>query len=235
MPRGRVSLTRTRDSTATWLRRVSRSSTARDVLAIGKPCQSLRAKSRSMHHRVKVSTFVANTAKADRTAPGLVAAARAGAALNAKRGTQAAKDSKIQYGKDLAETITQHSGMDALDAAVALATIDFEIGELSYALTHLPPLLPRPATPSLGGNEDIWSAVCVVQGTLVKGIDVCASLRTLAHCRRALPRGARPTTGSSRDISRGSAFLVGHFGISLPDSRASEMDRRAASAHMSIL
>ncbi|KAI9716404.1 MAG: hypothetical protein M1828_000346 [Chrysothrix sp. TS-e1954] len=102
---------------------------------------------------------------------GLTASSRAEAALFGPERPAAGVQDKLR--SQLASILTEDTSRnETLDVAVTLATVSYRLKEYRASLKTTPESLSKGRKPVNGIGQASWEAVCVVQGTLVRGLSL---------------------------------------------------------------
>ena len=111
---------------------------------------------------------------------GLVLSSKAGVLIN--QGREGFRKAEKEYGNALSVALEQETGrQDLLDGLITRAAMLFGCGSYHDALVQIPEILHRSPFPRAANIETIWTAVAVIQGTLIKGL----SLEALGLSERA--------------------------------------------------
>lgn len=98
------------------------------------------------------------------------------------QGKEGYQKAEREYGNALSLALEQETGrQDLLDGLISRAAMFFGCGNYHDALVQIPETLHRSPFPRSANTEAIWTAVAVIQGTLVKGL----SLEALGLMERA--------------------------------------------------
>lgn len=104
--------------------------------------------------------------------PVLALSSRAGAQIYESPSPVNYRTANQEYGSQLSEllpTTTDIHREDSLDGAVCRAAILLGTAQYDTVLTRFPDPLHALQPPSSGTGRDGWEAVCVIQGTLIRG------------------------------------------------------------------
>lgn len=94
---------------------------------------------------------------------------RAGALIN--QGRDAFQRAEREYGEPLFLALEKEQGrQDLLDGLITRAALHFGNGKYYDALIQIPETLHRSPFPRTATTEAVWTAVSVIQGTLIKGL-----------------------------------------------------------------
>lgn len=102
----------------------------------------------------------------------LLLAARAGARIYANPTKSVYQSTEQEYAQKIAAKLPaahDYTGEDVLDGAITLSAISFGIGAYDAALSRSPVELHEFKAPPSGHGKAGWEAICVVQGTLLRG------------------------------------------------------------------
>ena len=100
---------------------------------------------------------------------GLTAASRAEASLFGPGQSKATPQEQARS-QLVALLKEERDANETIDIAVTLASIHLKLKEYNAALKTVPSDLQRIRRPDQGSGQASWTAVCVVQGTLVRGM-----------------------------------------------------------------